>query len=271
MSYCYERIFSAATRDEFRVTLAYAERRHCHTNLFLGARCYRSAVGPPQAKGRGSRWFDEVQNPDQLWLPFERYTPVKIYGVYNHHHAEYGDGWIIAYENYRGQNRELVYHDNQTEGVDRMIAISLYLRVEVRQRQGDPAFTPFPLDPGRFQTPRPSPRSLTSSLASVLPISGPFSELLAGDHVRFSLEREVSDMDEVQQFLSLDPRTGVFYTEDGNAMAHVFRCTRDQYNGVLNFGLALHACPENAYSINVGENVAASREGVRNDANERIW
>lgn len=244
MPHRYKRILSASTCSEFRNALSYAEQEHYHTTLFLGARCYQSVVGPPQTKGRGARWFDEVQDPDQLWLPFERYTPVKIQGVYPNCHLEYGDGWVIIYQNSRHRDQELVYHVNQTEGPDRMIALSLYRQVEVQRREEPIAPTPFSSGlPLRRQLP-PYDNS-----AAVPAISRRLSGVLAMDYVRTYLENQVSDIMEAS--LTMTPSTGIFYNERDDVVGHVIQHTQTPSERRIRFQIALHAHPENAYRVDM--------------------
>jgi hypothetical protein len=242
MPYRYERIRTANTTTELTDALAYVEREHFRTTLFMGARCYRGEVGPPQAKGRGSRWFDEETDPDQLWLPFEKFTPAKITGVYPNYHPEYGEGWVIAYMDYRRQVRELAYHVNQVEGVNRIVTLSLYKQVAVQQR---PPSDPF------LESYRPSRswRGPSDNSVSVQPISRSLIGILRGAHVRNRLETEVSRMLEIQCEVSLDPVTGVFYNDDNEAVAHVADCTQTQFEPSLNFHLDIHANPGEQFTI----------------------
>lgn len=247
MPYRYERICTASTRAELSDALTYMEREHYYTNLYFGARCYRGEVGPPQAKGRGQRWFDEVQDPDQLWLPFEKYTPVKVLGTYAHLHSEYGDGWIITYQNYNGRYLELAYHVNQTEGPNCIVTLSLYRQVEVRPQREDPS-TPF--SESYIHSLRQC-RPQRDSLSLVHPIPRTLAELLAGRYVRARLERAVSDMHEIQQLVTLAPGTGIFYNGQDDEVAHVLRCADRPGDGRLDFHLAIHTHPESAFEVSI--------------------
>lgn len=249
MSYCYERILSASTNDAVREVLIYAEREHHNTTLYLGARCYRSAIGPPQIKGRGLRWFDIGQDPDQLWLPFERYIPAKIHAVYTNRHREYGDGWAIVCQDRLGRDREFTYHAKQTEGDNRMIAFSLYLRRHGRRRLQETAAIA-----EIYGLSGNTPSSILESQPSLPPPGFTISDsaLLVNSYVRAHLERSVSDIEETA--VLLNPDTGIFYSSDNGApraLAHILHSIQDPGHGRINFLITSHRRAESAYSVAV--------------------
>ena len=91
--------------------------------IWLALRCYDREVGPPISGGRGTRWFTEKYSPDQMWLPFKYFEPVKLEGVYGNLHSQFGEGYILVYQESDGCDREIYFNINQTYEPSRLVAL----------------------------------------------------------------------------------------------------------------------------------------------------
>lgn len=134
----FNRLRTGANSLDIANLMTWLEQQRYYETVYIGARCYGLTIGPPQLYGKLARWFRPVVNLDQLCLPFDRYEPLRVMSVYSNSHPAYGEGWIITYEDVFNRHRDLSYNINQRQAVNRILALSIYEKVEVRKESEDP-------------------------------------------------------------------------------------------------------------------------------------
>jgi len=79
MSYIYQRLFTGDSPETIYkcfVDLYYSQFKQ---DCYVALRCRAWALGRPLPSGkRLRRWYESKEDPDQLWLPFEEFTPAKV-------------------------------------------------------------------------------------------------------------------------------------------------------------------------------------------------
>ncbi len=204
------------------------ERRQFDDTLYIAVQCYRAAFGPPMSRGKASPWYSDF-NPDQLYLPFAGFEPVKVESVVANFSDDFGEGWVV-YHKRPGGTGEVSFHERQTCSPNRILSLSVFKRVQVDGGARRPFVQPsqlgvLPSTPG--------------SCAGLSTIARELSELLQRRAVREALQNRVANLEEINQPVALGS-DGIFYSmQDGSRVAKLISAIDTPGELVIQFRIRL--------------------------------
>jgi len=233
MTYRYRRIITADDAQSFPT--AFSEMYNGRgRDFYVSLLTLNNAIGRPLKPKARRRWFEEADNPDQRWLPFEEYRFAKVLFAEPMAHNR---AWTLECEtaphrrhryfwarDLVGRDRALRYYDRGCE----LLALEVYQRTRVREQARREPENPFvalnfnePCEPlERFSANSEAHWSIGNVPVNFSEesrnMSGTLRTVLEHSWIRQEIKEQLGVALGTDEPLALDPETGIVHCRDGS-------------------------------------------------------
>jgi len=125
MFYQYQQLRIAQSAEEITDVLSELSRTLGNGPRYVSLQCNSWAVGRP-LQLRRRRWFESVNDPAQLWLPFEGFRPARVLSVTP---GSLAGVWLLNCQ-HPERGRFFATFNFTREGRDCIVALATYRRTD---------------------------------------------------------------------------------------------------------------------------------------------
>ncbi len=274
MPYRFERTDTATTIAELIDLLPQMSTRQHDITQYIAAQCYDRAVGPPMSRGMAAPWYEDF-NPDQRYLPFERFQPVEVLEIRDHFLPELGAGWLISVSCIGpSRHTELSFYECQTFATERILSLSVFTRIHTNVDRGVPISLQVTESPSEVM------RSIQPSMWCTRPpcdeparLSDNLLELALTPGIQEPLEDTVSASCHISERVLLTP-SGMFHSvSNRRPVARLVRAVTYRGTGSIQFTIELRNGARADINIAHRGDIRAPYRDMseRNVEQERTW
>jgi len=130
MFYQYQQLRIARSTEVITDVLSELARTLDNGPRYVSLQCNSWAVGRP-LQLRRRRWFESVNDPAQLWLPFEGFQPARVLSVTL---GSVAGAWLLDCQ-HPGRGCFSTTFNPTREGSDCIVALATYRRVQISERR----------------------------------------------------------------------------------------------------------------------------------------